>query len=78
MTGAATRAWTTLGALSLSAGLVYALQSGLGNALPTIGHDLGMSLVALQWTVTGLSLAGSVLLVLGGRLADLVGRAARS
>lgn len=33
-----------------------------------------MSLVALQWTVTGLSLAGSVLLVLSGRLADRFGR----
>jgi MFS family permease len=68
------KAWATLAALSAASALVYLLQAGLGTVLPDIGADLGMSLTAQQWTVTGLSLAASVFLVLTGRLCDVIGR----
>jgi MFS family permease len=43
-------------------------------ALPTIQHDLHMAATDLQWLVTGYALTFGSLLLLGGRLADLVGR----
>ena len=43
-------------------------------ALPTAQHDLGFSNADRQWVVTAYSLAFGGLLLLGGRLSDLVGR----
>jgi EmrB/QacA subfamily drug resistance transporter len=43
-------------------------------ALPSIQADLGIATEDLQWVVTAYTLAFGGLLLLGGRLADLVGR----
>jgi EmrB/QacA subfamily drug resistance transporter len=43
-------------------------------ALPTIQNDLHMAAADLQWVVTGYALTFGSLLLVGGRLADLLGR----
>jgi EmrB/QacA subfamily drug resistance transporter len=43
-------------------------------ALPTIQRELGMAAAQLQWIVTGYALTFGSLLLVGGRLADLLGR----
>src|SRR5688572_30542012 len=43
-------------------------------ALPAIQRDLGFSTVALQWVVTAYTLVLGTFLLIGGRLADLLGR----
>ena len=42
-------------------------------ALPAMGRSLGLTVVGLSWVVTGYTLTFGGLLVLGGRVADLVG-----
>ncbi|OIV37687.1 MFS transporter [Mangrovactinospora gilvigrisea] len=46
----------------------------LNVALPSLGRDLGFSAGALQWGITAFALASGGFLLLGGRIADLVGR----
>ncbi|QGN35651.1 MFS transporter [Microlunatus sp. Gsoil 973] len=46
----------------------------VGVALPTIGAQLGIGTATLQWVVSGYVLGYGSLLLLGGRLADLLGR----
>lgn len=48
--------------------------SMVGIALPTIGAELGVGTETLQWVVSGYVLGYGSLLLLGGRLADLLGR----
>ncbi len=43
-------------------------------ALPTAQHDLNFSNADRQWVVTGYSLAFGSLLLLGGRIGDIIGR----
>jgi EmrB/QacA subfamily drug resistance transporter len=43
-------------------------------ALPTMQHDLGLSLEQLEWVVTGYALTFATFMLTGGTLADLVGR----
>jgi len=43
-------------------------------ALPSVQGDLGMPTASLQWVATGYALTYGGLLLLGGRLADLLGR----
>ena len=68
------RAWATLlvlcGALFLDALDV----SMVGVALPSISSDLDMSTSSLQWVISGYVLGFGGFLLLGGRLADLLGR----
>lgn len=66
--------WIALTVLSL-AQLMVILDSTIVNiALPTAQHDLGFSNSDRQWVVTGYALAFGSLLLLGGRLSDLLGR----
>ena len=48
--------------------------SMVGMALPSIRDDLGLSTSQLQWVVSGYVLGYGGLLLLGGRVADLMGR----
>jgi EmrB/QacA subfamily drug resistance transporter len=48
--------------------------SMVGVALPSIGKELNLEPSALQWIVSGYVLGYGSLLLLGGRLADLLGR----
>src|SRR3954453_19752322 len=43
-------------------------------AVPAIGRDMGASLVALQWSLTGYLLTAATLLLVAGALADRYGR----
>src|SRR5262249_3411272 len=42
--------------------------------IPNIEHDLGTTLTKAQWVINGYALVFGVLIVTGGRLADLFGR----
>ena len=71
---AAARRWWVLGVVGL-AQLMVVLDATIVNiALPSAQHDLGFSNADRQWVVTAYSLAFGSLLLLGGRLSDLVGR----
>src|SRR3978361_681919 len=66
--------WLTLATVAL-AQLMVVLDSTVVNiALPAAQSDLGFSNGDRQWVVTAYSLAFGSLLLLGGRLSDLVGR----
>ncbi|WP_454196046.1 MFS transporter [Nocardia sp. Marseille-Q1738] len=64
----------TLALLCTVAFLDFADGSIVNVALPTIQRELGMSLPTLQWVTSGYLLTYGGLLLLGGRLADLLGR----
>src|ERR1700751_758300 len=68
------RRWWILGVVGL-AQLMVVLDATIVNiALPSAQRALGFSNVDRQWVVTAYSLASGGLLLLGGRLSDLVGR----
>ncbi|WP_213814251.1 MFS transporter [Glaciihabitans sp. dw_435] len=68
------RRWWTLTVVAL-AQLMVVLDSTVVNiALPAAQADLGFSNGDRQWVVTAYSLAFGSLLLLGGRLSDLIGR----
>ena len=68
------RRWWVLGVIAV-AQLMVVLDATIVNiALPSAQHALGFSNGDRQWIVTAYSLAFGSLLLLGGRLADLVGR----
>ncbi|RPE76526.1 MULTISPECIES: MFS transporter [unclassified Frondihabitans] len=70
----ASRRWWTLTTVAL-AQLMVVLDSTVVNiALPSAQTDLGFSNGDRQWIVTAYSLAFGSLLLLGGRLSDLIGR----
>ena len=68
------RRWWILAVLGI-AQLMVILDSTIVNiALPTAQHDLHFSVADRQWIVTAYSLAFGSLLLLGGRIGDMVGR----
>lgn len=68
------RRWWALAVIGL-AQLMVVLDATIVNiALPSAQRDLGMSDGSRQWVITAYSLAFGGLLLLGGRIADLVGR----
>ena len=70
----ASRRWLTLATVAL-AQLMVVLDSTVVNiALPSAQTDLDFSNADRQWVITAYSLAFGSLLLLGGRLSDLIGR----
>jgi EmrB/QacA subfamily drug resistance transporter len=67
-------AWATLFVLSGAIFLDALDVSMVGVALPSIREDLGMSTTSLQWVVSAYVLGYGGLMLLGGRVADLLGR----
>lgn len=68
------RRWWILGVISI-AQLMGVLDGTIVNiGLPSAQRDLGFSGADRQWVVTAYALAFGSLLLLGGRVADLVGR----
>lgn len=66
--------WLALAVIGL-AQLMVVLDATIVNiALPSAQRDLGFSNAGRQWVITAYSLAFGSLLLLGGRLADLLGR----
>jgi EmrB/QacA subfamily drug resistance transporter len=68
------RRWLILAVVCLGQLMVVLDATVVNIALPTAQHDLGFSNADRQWVVTAYSLAFGGLLLLGGRLADLIGR----
>jgi EmrB/QacA subfamily drug resistance transporter len=74
MIGTAQRKWLAL-ALLLGVQFMVVLDIAIVNvALPSIQKDLGFSERNLQWVVSAYALLFGGLLLLGGRVADLLGR----
>jgi EmrB/QacA subfamily drug resistance transporter len=68
------RKWWAL-ALLATAQFVVVLDASVVNvAMPSIGRDLGLSQEGLAWLVNAYVLAFGGFLLLGGRMADLLGR----
>lgn len=68
------RRWRAFAVLALVQLLLVLDTTVVNVALPTIRADLGFTEVGLAWVVNGYALASGGLLVLGGRLGDLLGR----
>src|SRR4051812_37559160 len=68
------RRWITLVVVGLAQLMVVLDATVVNIALPSAQADLGFSDGDRQWIVTAYSLAFGSLLLLGGRLSDLIGR----
>src|SRR5690242_11836924 len=68
------RRWWVLGVVGLAQLMVILDATIVTIALPSAQRSLGFSTADRQWVVTAYSLAFGGLLLLGGRLSDLVGR----
>src|ERR1700749_1731882 len=72
--GPGRRRWLILGVIGLAQLMVVLDLTIMNVALPSAQRALGFSTVDRQWVVTAYTLAFGSLLLLGGRLADLLGR----
>ena len=73
-TGTRERRWSAL-ALIVTAQFMVVLDVAIVNvALPSIGSDLHFSQANLQWVISAYAILFGGALLLGGRLADLLGR----
>src|SRR5690348_17318303 len=68
------RRWKALGVIALVQFMLVLDVTVVNVALPRIQSDLGFSRAGLAWVVDGYVLTAGGLLLLGGRLADLLGR----
>ncbi|PZQ87447.1 MAG: MFS transporter [Leifsonia xyli] len=68
------RRWITLVVVGLAQLMVVLDATVVNIALPSAQADLGFSDGGRQWVITAYSLAFGSLLLLGGRLSDLIGR----
>ena len=66
--------WLILAVLGVGQLMVILDNTIVNIALPSAQHDLGFSNADRQWIVTAYSLAFGSLLLLGGRIGDLIGR----
>jgi len=72
--GGENRKWWTLAAVSLGLFMIMLDNTVVNVALPSIQHDLGLSLSELEWVVAGYALTFAAFMLTGGKLADLLGR----
>src|SRR5437764_6406848 len=68
------RKWLALALLSVVQFMVVLDVAIVNVALPSIKTDLGFSESGLQWVVSAYAIVFGGTLLLGGRLADLLGR----
>jgi EmrB/QacA subfamily drug resistance transporter len=68
------RKWWTLVAVSFGLFMIMLDNTVVNVALPSIRSDLGISISELEWVVNAYALTFGVLLLTGGKLADLLGR----
>ena len=68
------RRWWTLGAVAFSLFMIMLDNTIVNVALPSIGRGLKVGVSELEWVVNGYTLTFAVLMLTGGRLADLYGR----
>src|SRR5580698_3047087 len=72
--GLGRRRWLILGVIGIAQLMVVLDLTIMNIALPSAQRALGFSTADRQWVVTAYTLAFGSLLLLGGRLADLIGR----
>src|SRR6202046_75403 len=70
----AKRRWLTLAVIGIAQLMVVLDATIVNTALPSAQHALGFSTTERQWVVTAYALAFGGLLIVGGRLSDLLGR----
>ncbi|MEJ7708225.1 MAG: MFS transporter [Nocardioidaceae bacterium] len=68
------RRWLALGVIAVAQLMIILDASIVNIALPSAQADLGISDADRQWVVTAYTLAFGGLLLLGGRIADFMGR----
>jgi EmrB/QacA subfamily drug resistance transporter len=68
------RKWWTLWAVSFGLFMIMLDNTIVNVALPAIQRDLEIGISELEWVVTGYALTFAVLMLTGGKLADLYGR----
>ena len=73
-TSASNRKWLTLAAVTVSMFMIMLDNTIVTVALPAIQRGIGASLSQLEWIVSAYALAFAVFLLVGGKLADFLGR----
>src|SRR3990172_7240142 len=68
------RKWWTLGAVAFALFMIMLDNTVVNVALPSIQRSLGATISELEWVVSAYALTFAVLLLSGGKLADLFGR----
>src|SRR5437867_5466829 len=68
------RKWLTLAAVAFGLFMIMLDNTIVNVALPSIQRDLGIGISELEWVVNGYALTFAVLMLTGGKLADLLGR----
>ena len=68
------RKWWTLASVSFALFMIMLDNTVVNVALPTIQEDLGIGVAELEWVVTGYALSFAVLMLTGGKVADMFGR----
>src|ERR687883_1540627 len=68
------RKWLTLAALCFALFMIMLDNTVVNVALPSIKRDLGLGVSELEWIVNAYVLVFAVLMLSGGKLADLLGR----
>src|SRR5437764_12239290 len=68
------RKWLTLAALCFALFMIMLDNTVVNVALPSIRRDLGLGVPAPEWIVNAYALVFAVLMLTGGKLADLLGR----
>ena len=66
--------WWTLGAVSVGLFMIMLDNTVVNVALPSIRTSLGMSIEGLEWVVAGYALTFAAFMLVGGKLADFLGR----
>jgi EmrB/QacA subfamily drug resistance transporter len=74
LTAPSARRWLVLAVTVLAQFMVILDIAVVNVALPSIKHDLHFSQAGLEWVITSYSIIFGGTLLLGGRLADLLGR----
>src|SRR5437899_12797947 len=68
------RKWWTLAAVAFGLFMIMLDNTVVNVALPSIRKDLGVGVSQLEWVVNAYFLTFAVLMLTGGKLADLLGR----
>jgi EmrB/QacA subfamily drug resistance transporter len=68
------RKWWTLAAVSFGLFMIMLDNTIVNVALPSIQRDLHIGISELEWVVNGYALTFAVLMLTGGKLADMLGR----
>jgi EmrB/QacA subfamily drug resistance transporter len=69
-----TRKWWTLGAVAFGLFMIMLDNTIVNVALPSIQRDLNIGISELEWVFNGYALTFGVLMLTGGKLADMMGR----